>query len=191
MSSARRERASMSSGARTKRSTCTSSSSAPRPSKSSMRPRRPLGPHLSALRQRARVPLPRSRLFPPVGPDPPHLTSPYHPETNGKVERYHRTIKEQVKLVVHGTPSVLEKAVAAFVDYCSHRRYHEGIGSVTQADVYYGRREESVQRRKEVSRRALQQRRDHHRVSSEQETGRKCLKSADDMQGLVTRLCTT
>ena len=87
--------------------------------------------------------------------------------------------------------SVLEKAIAPFVDYCSHRRYHEGISSVTPADVYYGRREESVQRRKEISRRALQQRRDHHRASSEQETGRKCPKSADDMQGLVTRLCTT
>jgi len=183
MSSARRERASMSSGARTKRSTCTSSSSAPRPSKSSMRPRRPLGPHLSALRQRARVPLPRRRLFPPVGPDPPHLTSPYHPETNGKVERYHRTIKEQVKLVVHGTPSVLEKAVAAFVDCYSHRRYHEGIGNVTPADAYYGRREE-------VSRRTLRQRGDYHRASSEQETGRKCPKSADDIQGLVTTLRT-
>jgi len=79
-----------------------------------------------------------------------------------------------VKLVVHGTASVLERAMAAFVDCYSHRRYHEGIGSAAQADVYYGRREESVQRRKEVSGRALQQRRDHHRASSEQETGPEC-----------------
>jgi putative transposase len=98
------------------------------------------------------------------------IASPYHPQTNGKLERYHRTLKEQVKLVVHETPSVLERAVAAFVDYYNHRRYHEGIANVTPADVYCGRREEIVQRRKEVSRRTLQQRRDYHRSSRERET---------------------
>ena len=100
------------------------------------------------------------------------VASPYHPQTNGKLERYHRTLKEQVKLVVHETPSVLEKAVAAFVDYYNHRCYHEGIGNVAPVDVYYGRREEIVQRRKEVSRRTLQQRRDYHRASRERESGR-------------------
>ncbi len=50
------------------------------------------------------------------------------------------------------------KALAAFVDYYNHRRYHEGIGNVTAADVYYGRRDEILERRKEVSKRTLQQR---------------------------------
>ncbi len=98
------------------------------------------------------------------------VASPYHPQTNGKLERYHRTLKEQVKLVVHETPSVLEKAVDAFVHYYNHRRYHEGIGNVTPADVYHGRREEILERRKEVSRRTLQQRRDYHRASRERES---------------------
>ena len=80
--------------------------------------------------------------------------------------------KEQVKLVLHETPSVLEKAVAAFVDYYNHRRYQEGIGNVTPADVYYGRRDEIPERRKEVSKRTLQQRRDYHRASRERESRR-------------------
>jgi putative transposase len=100
------------------------------------------------------------------------VASPYHPQTNGKLERYHRTVKEQVKLVVYETPSALERAVDAFVDYYNYRRYHEGIGNVTPADLYYGRRDEIVERRKEVSKRTLQQRRYYHRVSRERESGR-------------------
>jgi transposase InsO family protein len=98
------------------------------------------------------------------------VASPYHPQTNGKLELYHRTLKEQVKLVVYETPSVLEKAVDAFVRYYNHRRYHEGIGNVTPADVYHERREEILERRKEVSRRTLQQRSDYHRASRERES---------------------
>jgi len=93
------------------------------------------------------------------------VASPYHPQTNGKVERYHRTVKEQVKLVLYDSPSALERAVAAFVDYYNHRRYHEGVGNVTPADVYYGWREAILQRRKEVKARTLQNRRDYHRAS--------------------------
>jgi hypothetical protein len=66
----------------------------------------------------------------------------------------------------------LEKMVVAFVDYYNFRRYHKGIGNVTPADVYYGGREEIVQRRKEVSGRTLQQRRDYHRASRERKSGR-------------------
>ena len=88
------------------------------------------------------------------------------------LERYHRTVKEQVKLVVYETPSALERAVDAFVDYYNHRRYHEGIGNVTPADLYCGRRDEIVECRREVSKRTLQQRRHYHRVSRELESGR-------------------
>ena len=91
------------------------------------------------------------------------VASPYHPQTNGKIERYHRTLKEQVKLVVYESPPVLEKAVADFLRYYNHRRYHEGIGNVTPADAYYGRRELILARRKEVTERTLRERRDYHR----------------------------
>jgi len=45
------------------------------------------------------------------------VSAPYHPQTNGKIERYHRTLKGQVKLVVYETPAVLERALADFVQY--------------------------------------------------------------------------
>ncbi len=130
------------------------------------------GPHLPAVGQRARLPVPHFGRYLWLLGIRHIVASPYHPQTNGKLERYHRTLKEQVKLVVHETPSVLEKAVAAFVDYYNHRRYHEGIGNVTPPDVYYGRRDEILERRKEVSKRTLRLRRDYHRASRERETNR-------------------
>src|SRR6266496_4107448 len=95
------------------------------------------------------------------------VSAPYHPQTNGKIERYHRTLKGQVKLVVYETPAVLERALADFVQYYNYLRYHEGIGNVTPADVYYGRRDEILAKRKEVTDRTLQQRRDYNRASRE------------------------
>lgn len=95
------------------------------------------------------------------------VASPYHPQTNGKIERYHRTLKEQVKLVIYESPPLLEKAVAAFVDYYNHRRYHEGIGNVTPADAYYGRRPAILERRREVRQKTLQQRRDYNQAARE------------------------
>lgn len=95
------------------------------------------------------------------------VASPYHPQTNGKIERYHRTLKAEVKLVVYETPSDLERAVAAFVDYYNYRRYHEGIGNVTPADVYWGRRESILAWRKEVKQRTRQLRRQYYRQVKE------------------------
>ncbi len=58
-------------------------------------------------------------------------------------------------MVVYRTPTALQEAVAAFIEYYNNRRYHEGIGNVTPADVYYGRRREILERRKEVRQRTL------------------------------------
>lgn len=56
------------------------------------------------------------------------VASPYHPQTNGKCERYHRTVKSQVRLVPYTAPSALREAVAAFVDFYNHQPLPRGSG---------------------------------------------------------------
>ena len=68
-------------------------------------------------------------------------------QTNGKLERYHQTIKQDVNQVPYEVPSDLEEAIAAFVGSYNHKRYHMALGNVTPADVLNGRREQILQRR--------------------------------------------
>lgn len=89
-----------------------------------------------------------------------HITaSPYHPQTNGKLERYHRTAKARVNLFVYHSPEALIEAMESFVNYYNYHRYHEALGNVTPADVYYGRRELILARREEVKQQSLTHRR--------------------------------
>jgi len=90
------------------------------------------------------------------------LAAPFHPQTNGKLERYHQSIKKEVNQLLYEAPSQLEKAIADFVDYYNYRRYHKALGNVTPADVLYGRREQIRQRRKEVQLRTINRRRDYN-----------------------------
>ena len=83
--------------------------------------------------------------------------APYHPRTNGKLERYHQSIKQEVNQVPYEVPSELEVAIAGFVDY-NNRRYHKALGNVTPDDVLHGRREEILITRKEVKAQTLVQR---------------------------------
>ncbi len=87
------------------------------------------------------------------------VASPFHPQTNGKLERYHRTAKAKVNLFIYHSPEALREAMASFVDYYNHQRYHEALDNVTPADVYYGRREEILARREEVKQQTLAARR--------------------------------
>ena len=66
-------------------------------------------------------------------------SAPYHPMTQGKIERYHRSLKNVVKLEHYYSPWEVERAVAHFVEDYNHRRYHEALQNVTPADMCHGR----------------------------------------------------
>ena len=97
-----------------------------------------------------------------------HITaSPFHPQTNGKIERYHRSLKGEINQVPYDMPGELKEAIGAFIEYYNYRRYHEGLGNVTPYDVYTGRHLEIIQMRKEVKSRTLQERKDYNRTARE------------------------
>ena len=85
--------------------------------------------------------------------------APYHPQTQGKIERYHRTMKNVVKLENYFFPDDLRAKLAEFVDYYNNKRYHESLGNVTPADVYFGRDKDLLNRRSEIKIKTLKERR--------------------------------
>jgi putative transposase len=87
---------------------------------------------------------------------------PYHPMTQGKIERWHLSLKSRILLENYYLPGDLERAVADFVEHYNHRRYHESLDNLTPADVYFGRGERTLKRREEIKRRTIEQRRRQH-----------------------------
>lgn len=90
----------------------------------------------------------------------------HHPQTTGKIERMHRTLKDDVTLVVEMSPAELTAAISRFVTYYNSARYHEALGNVTPDDVYFGRRETIHTRRKALQIRTLIARREAYRKRS-------------------------
>jgi putative transposase len=85
--------------------------------------------------------------------------APYHPQTQGKIERYHRTMKNVVKLQHYYFPWELEAALRDFVAYYNNERYHESLDNVTPADVYFGRQYAVLTERDKIKRLTMKRRR--------------------------------
>jgi transposase InsO family protein len=84
---------------------------------------------------------------------------PFHPMTQGKIERYHRSMKNILLLENYYSPSDLENQIRLFVDYYNYHRYHESLNNVIPADVYYDRDKKILQRREQIKRKTMLMRR--------------------------------
>jgi putative transposase len=80
---------------------------------------------------------------------------PFHPMTQGKIERYHRSMKNILLLENYYSPSDLEHYIGVFVDYYNNHRYHEALNNVTPADVYYDRDQEILTRREQIKKKTM------------------------------------
>jgi transposase InsO family protein len=85
--------------------------------------------------------------------------APLHPQTQGKIERWHQTLKNRILLENYFFPEDLEAQVSAFVAHYNERRYHESLDNVTPADVYYGRGQTIILQRERIKRETINKRR--------------------------------
>ena len=89
--------------------------------------------------------------------------APYHPQTQGKIERWHQTLKNRILLENYFLPGDLEAQIGAFIEHYNHARYHESLGNVTPADAYFGRAPGILRERAHIKRQTIQHRRLQHR----------------------------
>jgi transposase InsO family protein len=78
--------------------------------------------------------------------------------TQGKIERYHRSMKNVVKLEHYHFPWHLKQAISDFVAYYNNERYHESLNNVTPRDVYLGRWREVLSERDRIKKLTLKRR---------------------------------
>ena len=88
--------------------------------------------------------------------------APYHPQTQGKIESYHRSMKSIIKLDNYYLPSDLKQAIADFVCYYNTQRYHESLDNVTPTDVYFDRQQTILTQRQLVKQQTLSLRRKNY-----------------------------
>ena len=118
--------------------------------------------------------------------------APYHPQTQGKIERWHQTLKNRILLEHYYLRGDLERQVAAFVERYNHARYHESLDNLTPADVYFGRAERILLEHERIKRLTIANRRLQHRLQAAWHHNRgpeppfltltKCPNSSDDGQ---------
>ena len=88
--------------------------------------------------------------------------APYHPMTQGKIERWHQTLKNRILLEHYYLPGDLESQIDDFVGHYNHCRYHESLGNLTPADVYFGRGQTILLKRERIKRQTFEKRRLQH-----------------------------
>ena len=91
-----------------------------------------------------------------------------HPQTQGKIERCHRTMKNVIKLDNYYMPEELERAIDLFVYNYNNHRYHESLQNLTPAYVYYGRGDLILKERERIKNQSMKLRRqNYHKLKTE------------------------
>ncbi len=88
--------------------------------------------------------------------------APMHPQTQGKIERYHRSMKNVVKLEHYYLFEDLKRAIDEFVAYYNNERYHESLENCTPADVLFGRQSNILKQRDMIKKKSMKTRRLKH-----------------------------
>ncbi|MEP6355981.1 MAG: IS3 family transposase [Hyphomicrobiales bacterium] len=89
--------------------------------------------------------------------------APYHPQTQGKIERWHQTLKNRILLENYFLPSDLKEQIGKFIDHYNNHRYHESLQNLTPADVYFGRGQTILMERERIKQNTINQRRLQYR----------------------------
>ena len=89
-------------------------------------------------------------------------SAPFHPMTQGKIERYHRSMKNVLLLEHYYSPDELSTRLVEWVDYYNNQRYHESLDNVTPADAYWGRQEQILAERRKTKQLSMLKRRKNH-----------------------------
>ena len=92
--------------------------------------------------------------------------APHHPQTQGKIERWHQTMKNRVLLENYFLPGDLERQIDAFVDHYNNHRYHESLANLTPADLYHGRGAKILEMREEIKKQTIRERRVQHKAAA-------------------------
>ena len=87
---------------------------------------------------------------------------PYHPQTQGKIERWHRSMKNQILLGNYYFTGELEEQIRKFISYYNYERYHESLNNLTPADVFYGRANEVLDEREHIKQNTMALRKRMH-----------------------------
>ena len=88
---------------------------------------------------------------------------PFHPMTQGKIERYHRSMKNTILLDNYYLPTHLESEIARWVEYYNNERYHDSLGNITPRDKYFGREERIFAQRRKIKKQTIKRRREVYR----------------------------
>lgn len=93
-------------------------------------------------------------------------SAPYHPMTQGKIERFHRSMKNVIKLENYYFPGELKQVIKRFIHHYNEERYHESLDNVTPADMYHGRSRKIQSRREQIKEKTMRERRRLNRLKS-------------------------